>query len=69
MHFERGKDPKQALGIGQYVYDHGFGPRKYVCIKCKGTKLEIKHRGGFQPPFYVCQDCGEINYAPQWIDL
>lgn len=69
MDFERGKDPKQAMELGMYIYDNGFGPRKYVCTKCEGTRLEQKHRGGFQPPYYICKDCGEIVYAPKWINL
>jgi len=69
MNFERHIDPKHAMGIGQYVYDNGFGPRNYVCTNCKGVKLIQKQSGGFSPPYYICVDCGETVYAPKWIDL
>ena len=60
MNFERGIDPKQAMGIGLYIYDNGFGPRQYVCSNCKSIKLKQVQRGGFQPPFYICQNCEQF---------
>lgn len=66
MDFERGKDPKQAMELGLYIYDNGFGSIKYICSFCEGTRLEQKQRGGFQPPYYICKDCGRAVYAPRW---
>ncbi len=69
--FERNKDPKKAMGLGNYVHDNGFGPRWYVCTNrnCKSTRLVMKVKGGFQPPDYICQDCGRICGAPIWVKL
>ena len=69
MGFTRGLSPKEAMGIGLYIYDNGFGPRNYVCSNCDSTKLKQMHKGGFQPPFYICQDCGATVHAPKWINL
>jgi hypothetical protein len=69
MSFKRGIDPKQALGIGLFVYDNGFGPRHYLCTKCGSFRLIRNVKGGFQPPDYTCTDCGETVYAPCWENL
>ena len=69
MNFERGKDPKQAMELGMYIYDNGFGPVNYVCTNCSGIRLERQHLGGFQPPVYICKDCGETVHSPKWIYL
>ena len=71
MRFERGRDIREALNIKSYIYDNGFGPRWYVCGNqaCLSVKQKQNIKGGFQPPDYTCQDCGETNYAPTWINL
>ena len=69
MNFERGRDPIRVLDLGMYIYDNGFGPRWYVCNSCKSIKLEIKVKGGFQPPDYFCHDCGHTCGAPIWVNL
>ena len=69
MQFKRGIEPKDALRIGNYVHDNGFGPRWYVCNSCKSIRLEMKVKGGFQPPDYLCHDCGYTCGAPTWVRL
>ena len=67
--FERNKDIKHSLDLGQFIYDNGFGVRWYVCHNCKGVKLKRKISGGFSPPTYFCKDCKSINYSPVWVCL
>lgn len=71
MNFTREKNPLRALDIGMYIYDNGFGPRWYICSNwdCGSTKLKRVVKGGFQPPYYICQDCGMISNSPLWVDL
>jgi hypothetical protein len=49
-----------------YLYDNGFGDRYYICKKCDSYKLIPIPKGGMQPPDWVCDNCGEMNYAPMW---
>jgi len=52
----------------QYIYDNGFGKRVYICTnpKCKSHRLVAQTSGGFSPPYYICDDCMEISFAPSW---
>ena len=71
MSFQRGRDPVKVLELGKYIYDNGFGPRWYVCGNhvCRGIRMERRVKGGFQPPDYICHDCGHITGSPPWINL
>lgn len=53
--------------FNEYLYDNGFGDRFYVCSNCDSYKLTPTARGGMQPPEWLCDDCGEKNYAPKWM--
>ena len=65
------KDFKMIKYEDKYIYDNGFSKRVYICQSsgCKSHKLVQKLSGGFSPPYYICDDCGETSYAPSWIDL
>lgn len=71
MKFERNRDPMKSMGIGNYVHDNGFGARWYICnwTECKSTRMEMKVLGGFQPPEWICRDCGRKSGSPVWVSL
>lgn len=50
-----------------YLYDNGFGDKYYICSDCDSYKLTPIPQGGFSPPHWRCDNCGEINYAPMWL--
>jgi len=59
--------PKKSYN--EYLYDtwmHDDGIY-YVCSNCDSYKLVPKQRGGFQPPEWKCDNCGKMNYAPQYM--
>lgn len=56
--YQRKKD------YNEYLYDNGFGDRYYICSKCDSYKLTPIPSGGFSPPEWHCDNCGEINYGP-----
>lgn len=63
--FQRTSD--NTLTSKTYIYDNGFGNRYYICSKCDSYKLVPIYKGGFQPPEWKCENCGEMNYAPKWM--
>ncbi len=52
----------------EYLYDNGFGDRYYICSNCGSNKLTPIAQGGMTPPKWKCDNCGEMNYAPKWVD-
>ena len=71
LSFKRNGSPKSSMGLGNYVHDNGFGPRWYVCPwdKCNSIRMEMKVLGGFQPPDFICHDCGRKSGSPVWVKL
>jgi len=50
----------------EYLYDNGFGDRYYICSNCGSNKLTPTPSGGFSPPKWKCDNCGEDVNAPLW---
>jgi len=50
----------------KYLYDSPFynGVVYYVCTECYSNKLVRTIKGGFQPPEYICDNCGSKVYSP-----
>lgn len=56
---------KKKIQKDPYLYDFGFGDKYYICSECDSYKLRHIPKGGFQPPDWKCDNCGENNYAPK----
>lgn len=61
------KEDQPKKSFNAYLYDNGFGDRFYICSNCDSYKLTPISRGGMSPPEWICDNCGEKNYAPKWI--
>jgi len=53
--------------FNEYLYNNGFSDRYYVCSKCFSYQLTPIPQGGMTPPKWKCDNCDEINYAPQYM--
>lgn len=55
--------------LKKFIYDNGFSKRFYLCSCCEGKRLTQIPQGGFQPPKYKCEDCGELVMSPKWENI
>jgi hypothetical protein len=58
------KQDQPEDNFNPYLYNNGFSDRYYVCGYCDSYKLTPIPSGGFSPPKWHCDNCGEISYAP-----
>ena len=61
------KDNQPKENYNEFLYDNGFGDKFYICSKCNSYKLTPIPSGGFSPPSWNCEECGEMNYSPKYM--
>lgn len=59
------KKYQRKKNYDEYLYNNGFGDRYYICSNCGSHRLRPIPKGGMTPPDWICDDCGEKNYAPK----
>jgi len=58
----------QPEPFNPYLYDSFDDEGKfYICYNCDSNKLIPIALGGMQPPHWMCDNCGEMNFAPKYM--